>query len=281
MKQVEIITPEGVPISFELGTRFERALAFCVDIALVCLLTIVLSILFVVMTLINFSDGAALLMLGIFVVRQGYFVLFESAWSGSTPGKRLLSLRVVSRFGGALQVRSVIARNLTRDLELFLPLVAVLAPVALVGEISWWMSMLCLSWLVVISALPFFTSEWSRAGDLIAGTLVIRIPTAPLLVDEAQRSSLLPITFSRAQLSIYGETELETLSRLLRDASEGRAEESDLRLIAQTIARKILYKSNEPEVSPLYFLRTFYKQQRMVLEKRRLKKKKKSSKADQ
>ena len=35
-----------------------------------------------------------------FVVYSGYFAIFESIWTGQTPGKRLVGLRVIDVSGG-------------------------------------------------------------------------------------------------------------------------------------------------------------------------------------
>ena len=42
-------------------------------------------------------------------------------WRGITPGKRVFGLRVIDRGGGALRADAVIARNLMREIEVFLP----------------------------------------------------------------------------------------------------------------------------------------------------------------
>src|SRR3546814_9024800 len=51
-----------------------------------------------------------------------WFIGFELGSRAATPGKRLMGIRVVARDGGRLTADAVVARNLIRELELFLPL---------------------------------------------------------------------------------------------------------------------------------------------------------------
>src|SRR4030095_16192685 len=57
-----------------------------------------------------------------FMVRNLYFVGFELAGRGGTPGNRCVGLRVIDGAGGPLQPSAIVARNLTREIETFLPL---------------------------------------------------------------------------------------------------------------------------------------------------------------
>ena len=52
-----------------------------------------------------------------FVLRNLYFIHFELAWQGSTPGKYFTGLRVIERHGGELTPAAIVARNLTREVE--------------------------------------------------------------------------------------------------------------------------------------------------------------------
>src|SRR3546814_18926962 len=70
-------------------------------------------------------------MLGGFLLRNFWFIGFELGQRAATPGKRLMGIRVVARAGGRLTADAVVARNLIRELELFLPLTMIS-----VGEIG-------------------------------------------------------------------------------------------------------------------------------------------------
>jgi uncharacterized RDD family membrane protein YckC len=57
-----------------------------------------------------------------FLIRNAWFMAFELGPRGATPGKRLLRIRIAARDGARLTPERVIARNLLRDIEIFLPL---------------------------------------------------------------------------------------------------------------------------------------------------------------
>lgn len=279
--QIEVIGPEGVPLRFPAALVAERAFAFCVDMALIMLALFLVTIIAIyAMGFTGMSEPIILLFVGVFFLRYGYFTFFEIYWQGSTPGKRLLNIKVISRDGGGLSTDAVVARNLMRDVELFIPLVALFSPQAVFGELPWWLGLSMSAWLVLMLALPFFGRERARVGDLVGGTLVIRVPRARLIADAA-RSASVPtgaLHFDEAQLKIYGETELETLAKLLRDFDDGVVTLHDLAVVAQTIARKIQFTGMPAD--PASFLRGFYKAQRAALEKRLLFGKRKASKFD-
>lgn len=266
-KRVRLIAPEGAVLEFALGTVGERIVAYGIDIAISMFVLFALVMIGAVTTSITASEHVlALLVIGIFVVRHGYFLFFEMRYQGSTPGKRLLGLRVVSRDGTQLGLDAIVARNVMRDLEVLLPLVLLGAPEAAIGRAPAWLAYPAIAWLLLVALLPFLTKERTRVGDLLAGTVVVRVPKAALVRDEA-RGTRGPLQFSREHLAVYGEHELETLATLLRAFEAERADEDDLRTVALTIARRIGFQGDEPARSPAAFLRAFYRDQRKELER--------------
>ena len=287
MTAISIVGPEGVPMRFEAATVSERAIAFGIDIAIIGVSVVLLIMAGLAATTVTFlAEPLAASLVGYFVIRHGYFAIFESVWQGTTPGKRALKLKVISRDGLALRTDSVIARNLMRDVELFVPLTVLAAPEQLLGRAPWWLLLPMTLWLLLMLVLPLLTKERTRIGDLVGGTIVIRVPEGDLLQDQAARTSLIPgahvdaIVFTQAQLQVYGEAELETLAGLIRKAEEGKATQHDLQVVAQTIASKIQFGGPLPSADPNRFLRTFYKQQRAFLEKRLLFGERKADKFD-
>ncbi|MFW5740295.1 MAG: hypothetical protein ACOC1F_08010, partial [Myxococcota bacterium] len=105
------------------------------------------------------------------------------------------------------------------------------------------------------------------------------MPNAVLLPDEAGTAHA-AISFSPKHLSVYGERELETLATVLRRADRGEMDETDLVVIAETIARKVRFRGSEPRHAPRDFLRTFYRAQRAELERRLVMGKRKTDKLD-
>ncbi|MDH5491450.1 MAG: RDD family protein [Myxococcales bacterium] len=284
-RTVEIICPEAIPLRFELGSITARTMAFFFDFFLLTFSGVIAIVGMVLLGILSGMLGP--LGLGIvifFILRQFYFALFETLWHGTTPGKRLLGLRVISKDGSSLGVDAVLTRNLMRDVELFLPLGIIAAPEQLFGDVPGWIVLPAIGWMLVIFALPLLNRERMRAGDLAAGTLVVFLPKPRLLFDEAARTSYAPadgspgLVFSPRQLSFYGEHELETLADLIRKIDEGKVEFADQTIIASTIAKKIGFEGLEPWQMPTLFLRAFYKQQRAELEKALLFGKRKANK---
>ena len=95
----QIITPEGVPLAVDLADYGERLVAFVIDLFIWFLLT--LAVYLPIIWAIGVT-GHSLLAISVapfigFLVRNLYFVYFELAWRGSTPGKRMVGLRVIDR----------------------------------------------------------------------------------------------------------------------------------------------------------------------------------------
>lgn len=292
MSALEIESPEAVALRFPLASVISRGVAFGLDLFLVGLVTLALVIVGGTLTALSSLGGPlAFTLIGMFLVRHFYFTFFEVLWHGATPGKRWLGLRVVSRDGSGLSVDAVVTRNLLRDVELFLPLTLIVAPQQVFGNVPAWIWAPAVLWALLLMVLPLITRERLRAGDLAGGTVVVQVPTAELVADEAARTSLaptgpgaptgpVPFRFTARQLAVYGEAELETLADLIRKIDEGRASLEDQAHIARTIAKKIDYDGPEPSREPTRFLRAFYKQQRAALERQLLFGKRKASKHD-
>ena len=125
------ITPEGVDLRLELGSAGSRAAAFLIDLVIMVIVLLAMTFGALYLFSATLNDGsstgvaqflAVLWLIGFFILRNGWFALFEMGSRGATPGKRLLGLRVVARDGARLTGAAVIARNAMREIEIFLPL---------------------------------------------------------------------------------------------------------------------------------------------------------------
>lgn len=257
-----LVTPEGIELRFQLATVADRLAAFTLDGLILLGFTVGIALLMIFAS----SPGGlvgAFFMVFFFLLRSGYFVFFELGSRGATPGKRTVGIRVVSRSGGPLEGRAVFARNLTRELEIFLPMVALLAPDQVLGVsgLSAWLSV---AWVFIFLIIPFFNRDHMRVGDLIAGTWVVRVPKPQLLSDmgASVQQAAGRYQFSEAQLAHYGNFELQTLEDLLRRADSLPIE--TLLLVSEKIRRRIEW-TGEVEILP--FLRAFYGAQRAHLER--------------
>lgn len=275
--RVAVVTPEGVTLRFELADLATRTVAFALDLlAIVALGLLLLLPALLLGVLASVALIQAALVVVLFVLRSFYFTLHEAYGHGTTPGKRRLGLRVVDAHGGALTGEAVFVRNLLREIEFFIPLVALLAPQALLPDLPAWARPIALLWLGVVVVLPCVNRQRLRAGDLLAGTLVVRTPRVPLLADLAEgalRAPRLqdpdapasPWVFTPAQLGVYGAYELQVLEDLLRqDLAVG---DPRLAAVGQSIRRKVGWQERVPSRDEPAFLAAFYAAQRAHLER--------------
>lgn len=273
-RQRELVTPEGLALGLTIASRGTRAGALLLDLAI-----IVFGMLAIFMTLAAIGFGlfdlenltaagpvlealGVLIILLLFLARHGYFLWFELGPRGATPGKRLLGIRVAARpvqgnTGGRLTTEAVIARNLIRDVEVFLPLYFLLGGGEQAGVAGW----AAFVWLAVFVLFPLFNADRLRVGDIVAGTWVVEAPAAKL----PHALSLAPdrrdlYAFGKAELSVYGEHELQVLESVLR-----QDDPEAMREVMETIAAKIGWQAGSGDERQ--FLEAFYAALRAHLER--------------
>jgi uncharacterized RDD family membrane protein YckC len=265
----EIITPEGVSIPVELADYGERLSAFLIDwvIWMVATIAIYLPIILLIGKAGSNQIAVSIALFIGFLIRNLYFVYFEIAWRGATPGKRVVGLRVIDRHGGPLLPTAVIARNLTREVEMFLPLgILLTGGRAAAGGVDWEQLSLAI-WMLFFAALPAINRDRMRGGDLIAGTIVIALPKRALSSDLVDGT--VQFSFTEQQLRAYGAFELQVLEELLRrpDSAEGMRVLND---VCDKICRRIIWTAPVPPNQVVPFLRDFYTAERAFLEREQL-----------
>jgi len=164
-----IETPERVPLAFALASIGNRFLAVAIDHFIQYLSIILITWFFLAISGASVGDTGstadqwlsempkwtvAIMVLVVFLVFSGYFILFEWLWDGQTPGKRMMKLRVIRDDGRPITLWEAIARNLLRGFDAAPGFVL---PIYSVG-------------LIVI----FLSGRDQRVGDMFAGTVVIR-----------------------------------------------------------------------------------------------------------
>jgi len=240
-----IETPERVPLHFALASIGNRFLACAIDhtiqwmaILLIVIASLILSNFETIQRVITSLPKwvAALTLILLFLTFSSYFAFFEWLWSGQTPGKRWLKLRVIREDGRPITFWEATVRNLVRFLDM-MPF-----PFYSIGLIS-----------------VFYTTRDQRVGDMVAGTVVIRereeeAPEfsqvfATPVSDPALRRSFKPVDFT-ASLSTLTESEIQVVETFLRR----RWDLSDLprQWMAWRVSIPILYK-----IRPTYDLNTF------------------------
>jgi len=170
-EKLTIDTPEQIALEFPLASVGSRFLALALDTLVqagtfLIFLTVVFGITVVGLAAgLNFGIwGAALAILGGFILYYGYFVTFEILWNGQTPGKRWVGLRVISESGRPIGAFEAVLRNLLR-------IVDQLPAIYAVGTVS-----------------VFLTERNQRLGDLAASTVVVHDrPTDRPVFREPQR----------------------------------------------------------------------------------------------
>lgn len=213
-RERSFVTPEGVDLRLRIASSGSRIAAYLIDLGILLGSLLLVTILAALGVLSGRAmDGMAVLWLvGLFFLRNGYFIWMEAGPRGATWGKRALRLRVVARDGGRLTTDAVIARNLLREIEWFLPL-SFLARGAATGEGEAWANWAGLAWAAMFLLFPLFNRDRMRVGDLLAGTWVVEAPRGRL---GAALSGGGAGGFSDAELSAYGAYELGVLEGVLR-----------------------------------------------------------------
>jgi uncharacterized RDD family membrane protein YckC len=200
-------TPERVELHFILASVGNRFLAAAMDhIIQAVLLALILLSFAVAEGWSYFSSlgvwAAALMILAGFTIYWGYFVFFEAVWSGQTPGKRLMKLRVIREDGRPVRFFEVFVRNLLRLFVDFMPW-----PSYAIGVVS-----------------IVFSQQSKRIGDFVAGTVVIkeRSSEAPSLEEitrvfeaEAARAAV-PGPAIKTDLGVLDPGEVRAIQAFLR-----------------------------------------------------------------
>jgi uncharacterized RDD family membrane protein YckC len=151
-----IETPEQIALEFLSAGIGSRFLALALDTLLQLALAIAVLVIALLINVIV-SQGwptatiwaAAFVLMVWFLLYFGYFMLFEIRWSGQTPGKRLVGLRVLAASGRPATPYEIAIRNLVRIVDQFPGVYAVGILTVLV------------------------TAHQQRLGDLAAGTVVV------------------------------------------------------------------------------------------------------------
>lgn len=170
-----VTTPERVSFRYRVAGPAQRGTALLIDLTLQVAIVFGILLVFGVAAVV-WDEGASagIIFLAMFVVQWLYGVIFETLFSGQTPGKRALDLRVVRTDGSPARFPEFLLRNLVRAAD-FLPL----------GHATGF-------------AVMAVDSRFRRLGDLVAGTVVItelrgRIPEPIVIqppVSEAERQAL-------------------------------------------------------------------------------------------
>ena len=165
----DLRTPEQVDLEYEVAGLGSRFIALLIDSLLQAAVMIAVFAAFalggafvgVTGRRLFGGDGTlvvilalALAVLLVFLIIWGYFVVFELAWNGQTPGKRAAGIRVLTTRGEPITLVHAFVRNLVRIVD-YLP-----------------------TSYMIGAAVILATRRSQRLGDLAAGTMVVKERTA-------------------------------------------------------------------------------------------------------
>jgi uncharacterized RDD family membrane protein YckC len=223
-----IETPEQTLLEFPLAGIGSRFVALAVDTILqgATILVLALVVWGVVAgrPLLTRSGSqwliASVLVL-FFIINFGYFAFFEALWSGQTPGKRHVRLRVMRDNGHPIGTYEAIVRNLLRVVDQMPFIYAV-------GIVS-----------VLLSR------QNKRLGDLVAGTVVVH---------ERLLEAMKPVHQAPGQPAIYDVTRISPEEVQLLETFFYRRDSLDTALrhhMASEIADRIAEKLGVPRKNRL------------------------------
>jgi uncharacterized RDD family membrane protein YckC len=161
----DLRTPEQIELRYDLAGLGSRFLAMLIDSLIQVVAMLALAAVFGLGSALVYgslrdavsrspsavlSVGLGLAVLLIFAIAWGYFIFFEMVWTGQTPGKRAIGIRVLTARGEPVTLVHSLVRNLMR-------LVDALPSAYMLGSI-------CI----------LVTRRSQRLGDIAAGTVVVR-----------------------------------------------------------------------------------------------------------
>ena len=162
-RALDVRTAEAIAVRYELAGLGSRFLALTIDLtiqgAFVILVVIAVAVfaqpLAGALAAIRLDKAASIAALSLLAVASfalffSYFIVFELAWNGQTPGKRAVGIRVVRDEGFPVDAGAAIVRNVVRVVEF------------------------AAGFYVISALVTLLSSENKRPGDFAAGTIVVR-----------------------------------------------------------------------------------------------------------
>jgi uncharacterized RDD family membrane protein YckC len=211
---LSIETPESVVFSHQLAGPAVRSAAYLLDLLI---RGAFLFFVFVGLSIGSIATGrfsgveTGLVLLLFFGLEWGYFVVFDLLLAGTSPGKRLLGLRVIHESGRPITASESVLRNLLRAADI-LPLFYAIG-----------LTTMCCD------------RNFRRLGDLVAGTVVVREPRLRLRNQKAQLPRVdVPGLPPRPRLTRGELAALALFERRVARLGQGRAEE-----LAEILAPKL------------------------------------------
>ncbi len=238
---VAVETPEHVRFRHQVVGPLRRGVAWGIDVVIRGLIVGLCLAVVSAFTVVDESFAGVSAGLGavlFFAAEWFYFATFEALWSGRTPGKRFVGLRVVLIDGQPIDATAAILRNLLRAAD-FLPLMYGLGSIVMTRD-----------------------NRFRRFGDLAAGTMVInesrRRPAIPYQLTPPPSTDELAWIRSLPPLPA---DDLKTIDLLLRRSS--RLHPARVQELAQILAPVYGERLGAKYHEPVRFLALLHGRARM------------------
>jgi uncharacterized RDD family membrane protein YckC len=234
---LKIETPENVVLVYQLAGPAIRLGAYLIDFGVRAVVIVIVSIFLLCTGMVIPGMSGGLLLLLLFFMEWGYFIVAEGFFCGKTIGKHVLGLRVIHDRGHPLTFWGATLRNLLRAVDVL--------PFYGPGFIS-----------------MVLTQRLQRLGDLVAGTVVISerrvmLPREPIILEKIEplsRQELGSYVPQRGTLSLIEDflTRRHTLSH-----DRGHAMAAPL---ARILAKRLRFQGDPdlPLQFPMAFLARLY-----------------------
>ena len=225
---VEVETPEHVRFRFRAAGPTRRAWAYLIDLLVRVGLLLIIELVLVFATGNHLRSSKAVMsggtLLALFVIEWLYFVGFEAAWNGTTPGKRALRLRVVKAGGYPLSFMDAVLRNLLRTAD-FLP-------------VGYLLGLVSMTW----------DGRFVRLGDRVAGTMVViedpvRV-APPITLDPSPSAAEIEAFAHHVALPLPEREAVELLLRRRELAAARRLELAEM--VAPALASRLGVRMGDP-----------------------------------
>lgn len=254
-----VMTPENIQFEYRLAGPFRRFPAFLLDLFIRAATLLAIGILIVCSGILTLLPAVGAI--GYFIMAVVYFLfdwfyglIFETIWSGRTPGKRMSGLRVISVDGRPISAYQATIRNFLRFGDLA-PLASFQILTAEAPPAYWiptgGVALLCI----------LMTARFQRLGDLAAGTMVIVderkwVPPKLKLNDPAMN----PLVEAISPSFRMTRTMLRTVALYVE--RRGRLSPARRKELASLLAREVMESAGVPPTSdPDLFLCALYKRE--------------------
>lgn len=234
---VRIETPENVVLTYQLAGPAQRGCAYLLDLAIRLGVVLALSMMLSMTAFAVPGLSLGLLLLVLFVIEWGYYVVSEGFFHGKSIGKHLLGLRVIQERGHPVTFWSAMIRNLIRAADA--------AP---------FYGPALLSMLV--------SKKLQRLGDLAAGTIVIAERRAVLPREPIILGKIFPLPREEFGRDLPAERTLTLIDRFLgrRHVLSHERGHAVAAPLARALARRLDYRGDPRlvEAYPMAFLARVY-----------------------